>query len=274
MLRILRWIVISKLLPAHTQLILPFVNDARLVARPGRWGGEANALCGLHEFSDMAFLLHFLRPTDIFCDIGANIGAYTVLASAAIGARSVAFEPIASSYRELQTNLAVNQLTERVDAYRIAVGSKSGSLMLTSKFDTTNHVVFEAEDEAHERVSVNTLDRCLAGRVPALIKVDVEGWEHEVLQGSVDTLCQPGLLAIIVELNQAGKRYGFSDEDVHQQLLSNNFSSYRYDPFKRALIGLGRPHNSSGNTLYIRNRPLVAQRLQSAAPFTIGNLII
>jgi len=44
--------------------------------------------------NDMGFLLHFLRKDDLFLDVGANIGSYTVLAGGAVGAKSISFEPV------------------------------------------------------------------------------------------------------------------------------------------------------------------------------------
>jgi hypothetical protein len=53
-----------------------------------------NLYAGLHEFSEMGFLLHLLRQNDLFVDVGANLGSYTVLASAVCQARNIAFEPV------------------------------------------------------------------------------------------------------------------------------------------------------------------------------------
>jgi hypothetical protein len=50
--------------------------------------------CGLHEFTDMAFSLHFLSPEDLFVDVGADIGSYTVLASACAGRDRYPSNPI------------------------------------------------------------------------------------------------------------------------------------------------------------------------------------
>lgn len=44
----------------------------------------------------MALVLHLLRPTDLFIDVGANIGSYTILAGAAVGAKYLSYEPIPS----------------------------------------------------------------------------------------------------------------------------------------------------------------------------------
>jgi thymidylate synthase len=61
-------------------------------------GATGNIYAGLHEFEDMAFLLHLLRSEDMFADVGSNIGSYTILASGVVGAKSVAFEPVPSTY--------------------------------------------------------------------------------------------------------------------------------------------------------------------------------
>ena len=45
----------------------------------GMTGATGNVYCGLHEFEDMALVLHALRPRDLFVDVGANVGSYTVL---------------------------------------------------------------------------------------------------------------------------------------------------------------------------------------------------
>src|SRR6478609_823915 len=65
-----------------TEHVIPWVAGTKLVVRRGMTGATGNIYCGLHEFADMAFVLHALRPGDLFVDVGANIGSYTVLASA------------------------------------------------------------------------------------------------------------------------------------------------------------------------------------------------
>ena len=274
--KMLCWYVATRLLPG-SEIIVPFVNNARIVVTPGRWGSEANALCGLHEFADMGFLLHFLRPTDLFCDVGANVGSYTILAAAAIGAKCIAFEPIESSYIQLRRNIEVNRVADLVDIRHMAVGRLPGNLTLTSGKDTMNHVIVDNTSSpitSKESVSVDSLDHALAQRVPLLLKVDVEGWEYEVLQGSMSTLHNPDLLAIIVELNKSGRRYGVSDETIHRLLMDNGFSAYRYKPFDRKLTELGNNYSTSGNTLYIRNPEFVSDRLRNAPPFTVRDFHI
>jgi hypothetical protein len=83
--RYARWQVESRLC---AEVEFNWIEGAKLIARNGMTGATGNIYCGLHEFTDMAFLLHLLRPDDLFVDVGANIGSYTVLASAVCGART------------------------------------------------------------------------------------------------------------------------------------------------------------------------------------------
>lgn len=270
--RLLAWAAATRLLP-RCEVVIPLVNQARLVVTPGRWGSEANALCGLHEFADMGFLLHLLRPADLFCDVGANVGTYTVLAAGGIGARCLAFEPVASSFADLQRNLAVNHAQARVDARQAGVGRRSGTLRLTTGQDTMNHVVPDQETGG-QTVPIQTLDESLGAEVPVLIKIDVEGWEQEVLAGASRTLACPGLLAVILELNGSGQRYGFSDEQAHSVMTNAGFTPHRYRPFQRELVSLGGAFNREGNTLYVRSMAQVRERVASAAPFAVRDFVI
>ncbi|MBP7950713.1 MAG: hypothetical protein KA004_13765 [Verrucomicrobiales bacterium] len=82
--RWLRWQIGSRVL--RKPVIWDWIGDAKLVVETGMTGATGNLYCGLHEFADMALVLHLLRPEDGFADIGANIGSYSVLASAVVGA--------------------------------------------------------------------------------------------------------------------------------------------------------------------------------------------
>src|SRR5690349_4244048 len=109
----LKWQVGSRLLAGS--FAMPFVNDTRLLIRRGMTGATGSLYVGLHEFEDMAFMLHLLRPEDLFVDVGANVGSYVVLAGA-VGARCVAFEPVPASFKGLLDNIRLNGLETRVRA--------------------------------------------------------------------------------------------------------------------------------------------------------------
>ena len=88
-LRYVKWQIGSRLVPGA--VVFEWINGSKFIVRNGATGLTGNIYTGLHEFSDMGFLLHVLRPADLFVDIGANVGSYTILACSAIGARGIAF---------------------------------------------------------------------------------------------------------------------------------------------------------------------------------------
>ncbi len=148
----------------------------------------------------MAFLLHFLRPNDLFVDVGANIGAYTILASSEVKANTISIEPLESTYLKLIDNISINKIQENVKAFNIGLGSKIGKLYFIKSLDTINHVTLK-EDIDTAVVRIDTLDSLSKNeQCPVLIKIDVEGYETEVINGAEKTLANKLLKAIIIEL--------------------------------------------------------------------------
>src|SRR5436189_6431842 len=68
--------------------------------------------CRSFEVTERAFLNHFLRPGDVFVDVGANIGLFTLIAASCVGPKGkvVAFEPTTVTYTRLVENIRLNHL--------------------------------------------------------------------------------------------------------------------------------------------------------------------
>lgn len=268
--RFLKWQINTALNPYP--IIYQFTNKAKLIVQKGMTGATGNLYCGLHEYEDMGFLLHLLRSDDLFIDIGANIGSYTVLASGHIGADTVCFEPVPSTFKHLINNIYLNQMQARVQSFNMALGSHTGSINFTTALDTINHVVKEPGADTIE-IPIKTLDSVLQDSFdPILIKIDVEGYETEVLNGALKTLANTSLKAIIVELNGSGRRYGFDEDKIHSLFLDFGFKPFSYDPRKRYLSEALR--NSGHNTIYIRDIEFVKKRITEAPTIEILNVSI
>lgn len=253
------------------RIIYPFTERSLLIIEKGMTGATGNLYCGLHEFNEMSFLLHFLRPNDLFVDVGANIGSYTILASAHIGARSIAFEPVKSTYDKLILNILVNQISDKVIAYNKAVGNINGIINITNDYDTTNHIIINNENKENiVKVSICKLDDIIKEKNPVLIKIDVEGYETEVLEGAKNILKNDTLKAIIIELNGSGKRYGYDEKNIHDKLVNLGFEPYNYLPFTRKLLKANAFGNN--NTLYVRNIDFVNQRMTDGEKIKINNI--
>ena len=259
-IRFLRWQIGTRLIPYS--IVVPFAQQSKLLMYRGLKGATQNMYCGLQEFEDMAFLLHFLRDDDQFVDVGANVGSYTILAANEVGAKTIAIEPIPASFEHLCSNIALNEVLDYVQPLNIGLGSKREVLHFTQHLDTTNHVS-QNQTENTVAVEVRVFDEIVEMAQNTLVKIDVEGFETEVLKGMSSSLQSPQLQAIIIELNGAGKKYGYDDAAIHQQLLDIGFQAYHYFPFERKLQ-LRTDFSDEMNTIYLKDRSFATQRVQTA----------
>lgn len=257
--RYLGWQIRSRL---AARIAVPFVDDTVLLVARGMTGATGNVYCGLHEFADMAFALHFLRPGDTFVDVGANVGSYTVLASTT-GAATIAFEPVASAFAALEANIACNGLA--TEARRCGVAGAPGVLRFSQDRDTTNCV-----SDCGEETPVTTLDD--ACRSATMVKIDVEGYEAEVIAGGGRVLSHAQ--SAIVELNNSGETYGFTDEHTHRRLVALGFTPIIYEPFARRIDVLPGRNPEGGNTLYVRDLEAARTRVSSAPGHKVHGVIL
>jgi FkbM family methyltransferase len=156
-----------------------------------------NAITAEYEPFQPYFLLAVAAKAECrtFVDVGANIGAYSVLASQLPSLRRiVAFEANRSAAKELQVNFSLNDID--ADVREAAVSDKAGKVEfgVVSKFAGNNAVLETSIHERslfHETVTVDavTLDDELSDpEGPICLKVDVEGHEPAVLRGAREVL--------------------------------------------------------------------------------------
>jgi FkbM family methyltransferase len=146
-----------------------------------------------------------IGPQDIVADIGANIGL-TALLFASLARGVIAFEPSPSTYRFLVQNLERAEAT-KVEAVNLGLGDKAGSLTIT--FARNNRSGGYVSDKIRpetghvtEEIRIETLDDFFSARpiVPNFLKIDVEGFELNVLRGAGRFLAdhQP---RVVMEMN-------------------------------------------------------------------------
>ena len=162
------------------------------------------------------------EPDSTLFDVGANLGMYTIYAAVMRRAKVFAFEPEALNYAELNKNIYLNDLHERVLAYCLALSDvdKVDRLLLSDfgigisyhdfeenswtedkQFSPDWHV---SRDNRRPQGSIGfRLDSLVAGGlpVPDHIKIDVDGLEHRVVKGMLETLQRPQLKTVLVEIN-------------------------------------------------------------------------
>lgn len=253
---------------------LTFVEDSVLVVEKGMFAATGNIYTGLVEFNDMSFVLHSLRPGDTFVDVGANIGTYTILAAKNAGAHVISFEPIPSTFEKLRRNVTANEVNEIVDLRRYGVSDQAGTLHFTNSIDAMNHVLRDHEVANRTDVAevpTDALDELLKGHQPALMKIDVEGFEWPVLTGAGSVLASPSLKALIIELNGTGSHFGYDENKIHELLLSHGFVPYSYEPFSRQLK-VEPGYYGHDNTIYIKDAEWAGHRVKTSRKYNILNV--
>ncbi len=260
--------VAARLVPGD--ICLEFPNRTRLLVSPRMKGAAHFITPRLCEFDDMAFVMHFLRKGELFVDVGANVGAFTILAAGVAGAMAISFEPSPETFEMLSRNILMNGLQDRVRLVNAVAGRNLGTTQFSAGLGTENHVAATSEKKNSITVQVTTLDSEIINSPAVLLKVDVEGFETEVFGGAEKTLQNQALQAVIVERNGSGNRYGYDEEKLHMQIRSHGFSPCSYDPFARSMRPLG--YETGGNIIYIRNLNFANERLRIAPAFELDRL--
>lgn len=248
-LRFLRWQIFANY--SDSKKLINWVDDTKFTAQKGETGLTGNIYCGFMEFEDMSFVLHFLRRDDEFYDIGANVGAYTILASGVIGCKTFSFEPLPETFDKLKDQIKINSIEHLVKTFNKGLGSENGSLEFTNLLNCMNHVNTDPKNTNVTVVEVLTLDETFYPVQPSLVKIDVEGYEAFVINGGKEFFSNENVLGIIIEINGSGKQFGILDEDLDNTLRAHNFKPISYDPFNRNIRVSN--YSNEGNTIYLKD---------------------
>lgn len=181
----------------------------------------------------------------LFVDIGANIGVHTVYAAHKVGrtGQCIAFEPNPHSYKRLSQQIALNQL-ENVTVHHTALGNDVGTVVLQGCNDEnvgSSLRTSKADDDGCE-VPLNPADNYLADipqQQQGICKIDVEGYEHQVLLGLVGFIASHPNMSYIVEVTDEWlKASGSSSNILFEFFREHNFHPHYIDPVNASLRAL------------------------------------
>jgi FkbM family methyltransferase len=176
----------------------------------------------------------FMKPGDVFYDVGANVGAYSLVAAKCFaGAVKVyAFEPAFLNFSQLCRNLFLNNCQGAVFPLSVALSEKTA----VGEFNYHDlvpggslHTLGEAVDHKGETFMPVFTQRMLSYRLddlidqfkiprPTHIKIDVDGIEKAVLEGAPNTLSSSSLRSVVVELEE-----GQGEREITELLLGTGF---------------------------------------------------
>lgn len=175
-----------------------------------------------------------MKPGDTFYDVGANVGAYSLIAAKAFNGsvKVFAFEPAFLNFTQLCRNVALNQCQDSITPLSIAL-SDATSLDSFNYHDLipggSLHTLGEAIDYKGDRFEpvlkqpllgfkTDDLIDQFALPVPTHIKIDVDGIELAILKGADRTLADNTLRSIVVELEE-----GESEQQITDLLTQKGF---------------------------------------------------
>lgn len=196
---IIRRFIKRKLTPAvNGPIICPTIYGFKLFIDPVFDKGIEKKIfeTGTYERGTLQIIDKCLKKGDIFLDIGSNIGLMSLFASKKVKNEGTifSFEPLPGTFRMLEENIKLNK-AQNISAYKFAIGNKTatekiytsdlnrGSASLIKPDISDNQNSFTTKTISLDDFVVNSgID------IVKMIKIDVEGWELNVLKGASATL--------------------------------------------------------------------------------------
>lgn len=205
-------------------------------------GGERVRLAAAHRYvtwnlQEYDAFRRDVRAGDVVLDIGANLGAYTLLFGQWVGpaGQVYAFEPAPRTRHGLARHVTLNALDTRVSVRAEAVsgGEGRGHFLAEGERGDNRLVADGMGDTPSIEIATTSIDAFCrrVGRSPSLIKVDVEGAELAVLQGARETIAAAGdRLALYVEMHpHLWPAFGASRAAMEAELARQGLRAERLD---------------------------------------------
>ena len=220
------------------ELVLDALPGDHLVATlPGGERVRLSARCRQLSWNPEEYeaFRRVVRPGFTVLDVGANVGAYTLLFAQWVGPAGhvIAFEPAPASIEGLRRQLALNHLAARVEVVEAAVAGTVGSASFECDGASgANALGTGARDARTITVATTTIDAfCAAHGVrPDVIKIDVEGAELDVLRGARQTLASSSVEAFVEFHPTAWTQRGITPQAMRDEFASQHLTAEPLDP--------------------------------------------
>lgn len=208
----------------HKRTIVPIGERSKLWAEL-HWTASSRAAYSNPPDLEMLVWKHWIRPGDLFLDIGANVGIYSIF-MAERGARVIAIEPDPTTAERLRRNAQLNKY--EIEVLDCAVAESNSKESFTIGLDCLNHLA-PHESGATREVMVRTMDEIIGERRVRGVKIDVEGAELRVLRGSERALREHRIDLLQIEWPEAPPGGRHEAIPLAQYLTSLGYSLWRDD---------------------------------------------
>jgi FkbM family methyltransferase len=188
--------------------------------------------------AEQAIMARLVKPGMTVVDVGANVGLYTLFMAGLVGpgGRVIAFEPDPDLAALLRDNCAANGAAN-VEAHPAALGSSADRLILhrLTLNSGENHLGSQGRSAFRRPVEVDVaaFDSLLPGVRPDFVKVDVQGWELNVLRGMEATLRESEALVYLEFWPDGLRRAGSAPGDLFSFVRGLGLNFYACDDWRQ-----------------------------------------
>lgn len=215
------------------------------------------------DWEEFNLIRDFVKEHDHVADVGANMGFYTIWFSRFIRTGTIhAFEPDERNYNRLKKNVEANKGSDRIYINKIALSNLNGTLSFTTGFDGENHISRQTGENLITVRSQKLDDYCILNNIHSLsyVKVDIEGFEYDFLEGASGLLTGNAIDIIQLEINKTLQNSGRTVSELISLIERYGYSLCQYNV---ALKRVEKIAYSPGreNYLCIANIALVNDRI-------------
>lgn len=188
---------------------------------------------GLYDIDGINMTKRLLRPGDVFFDIGANVGYYSLIASQLVGATGQvhAFEPIPENILSIQKSISDNSIAN-INLNQVAVADKKSSMDIYIGDDTIGNSGWASFVKSTRRihslkvdvVSIDDYVRANGIDRVRLVKIDIEGAELDALKGMKNICSDVSAPNMICEINP----YLLARQQIDSRAITSCLSEYGY----------------------------------------------
>jgi len=196
-------------------------------------------LGNIYERQTKAALRKLVPPASLVLDIGANIGAHTLHLAQLVGpnGRVIAFEPTDFAFRKLQRNLDLNpSLASRVEAFHCFLTASDGASAPRAIYSSwplaveaglhAKHLGREMQTESAQARSLDSILGECADRKVQLVKLDVDGFECDVLRGATSLLREARPIFVMELAPYVLEERGTTLDELLSHFIPNGYRFY------------------------------------------------
>ncbi len=194
------------------------------------------------DWEEFNLIAKLVKPGDVVADIGANMGFYSIWMSKFTSGDAAihSFEPDEKNYRRLTKNIETNKLGKLIIANNEAAGAFEGEVYFTKGLDGENHITI-GQTSSTVKIKQTTLDSyCLRHNIKRLryCKMDVEGFELDVLKGAECLLSEKKIDVLQLEINTSMQNSTYTAKELLAFVKEFGYSLYGYNVESNSLYPL------------------------------------